>query len=94
MAIGRVEPQLRSRRCRRKNGGGRTVVYEFDQDQRTFRALQLVPEADTLLLFSSDRVLHKSEGVRAAERQSYEVSQEDENPGRFTLTTHFLGQYR
>ena len=59
--------------------GGAVTVYAFDEaGEGSFRALQLKPEADTLLLFRSDRVVY---GVEKAKRNC------------FSLKTEFLGHY-
>ena len=59
--------------------GGLTTVYAFDEHKSSFRALQLPPEADTLLLFRADRVLYHVAPARNAPRRS--------------MSTHFLGHY-
>jgi len=60
------------------DNGGQMVFYSFDAEKGSFRARSLSAEADTLLLFRSDRVL-------------YQVS--SSKVPRFTLSTHFLGHY-
>ena len=62
----------------REAEGGQTTLYAFDDAKGSFRAHVLQPEADTLLLFRSDRVLYQVAPARAA---------------RYTLGTHFLGHY-
>ena len=58
--------------------GAATTVYAFDEAKGDFCAQRLAPEADTLLLWRSDRTLY---GVERARRD------------RFTLGMHFLGHY-
>jgi hypothetical protein len=59
--------------------GAITTVYAFDEANGAFRALQLPPKGDTLLLFRADRVL-------------YHVAPAANVPRR-TLSAHFLGHY-
>ena len=59
-------------------GGGEVTIFAWDEAEESFRALRLLPKADTLLLFRSDRVL-------------YQVAPAKEE--RFTLQTSFLGHY-
>ena len=60
--------------------GGLTTVYAFDEaNEGSFRALQVTPEADTLLLYRSDRVLYGAEQARGK--------------ACFSMRTEFLGHY-
>ena len=62
--------------------GGSTTIFAFDESTEvgTFRALRLPPEADTLLLYRSDRILYGVERSRGT------------SPC-FSLRTEFIGHY-
>jgi hypothetical protein len=65
----------------REESGAHTTIYAFDEgNEGSFHALRLKPDADTLLLYRSDRVLYGVERAKGSK-------------ACFSMRTEFLGHY-